>query len=198
MVAASLHRARFCWACRVVALEAAEPGYLHPRQLSDHCNKQVLWKKLNLLFFPRIAMTLMLILTVRSKGINHICLHTENIGTVDSKLLALMFYILIFLLFNLFFFSMRACLTEPFHSQIHSICIRALSQHRNMCICMVAVTALDVLCSPLPFFNPTWKRDVYMYVCVYMHGMNQSWPFLSQISVFLAPKKLDLCVDSVT
>lgn len=37
-----------------------------------------------------------------------------------------------------------------------------------------------------------------MYVYVYMHGMNEPWPFLNQISVFLVPKKLDLCVDTMT
>lgn len=167
MVAASLHRARFCWACRVVALEAAEPDYLHPRQLSDHCNKQVLWKKLNLLFFPRIAMTLMLILTVRSKGINHICLHTENIGTVDSKLLALMFYILIFLLFNLFFFPWELASQSP--STAKSIAF-ALEHFHSTEICVSAgwQWQLWMYCALLYLSSILHGKGMYICMCMCM------------------------------
>lgn len=73
----------------------------------------------------------MLPLTVRNKGGNHICLHMKDIDVVDLELLALVFSVIIFSHF--IFFSVRAFLAEPFHGQIHSICLRALKQGTSMC-----------------------------------------------------------------
>lgn len=76
-------------------------------------------------------MTQMLPLAVRNKGRNHIYLHTKDIDVADLQLHALVFSVIIFSHF--IFFSMRAFLAEPFHGQIHSICLRALKQDTSTC-----------------------------------------------------------------